>query len=85
MKILVPADNKQYRFESVEKELLRRIPAHLKLSVTRNYASWQEIKNNFETWQTVQDNFKTWEDVFLYVAPITTEIERGVYYGNAND
>lgn len=85
VKILVPADNKQYRFESVEKELLRRIPAHLKLSVTRNYASWQEIKNNFETWQTVQDNFKTWEDVFLYVAPITTEIERGVYYGNAND
>lgn len=69
VEILAPANNKQYKFDNVERELRRRIPAHLDLVVTRKYATWGEIKDNFSSWKDVHDKFNSWEDVYFYVAP----------------
>lgn len=68
VKINPPANNKQYKFANVERELLLRIPAHLGLSVTRNYATWGEIKDNFATWSKIAEG-NTWEDLLLYISP----------------
>lgn len=67
--IYPPSGDKTYRFENIENELWRRVPAHLNLNVSRSYVTWGEIKDNFTSWQDVKDNFETWDDVKYYVAP----------------
>lgn len=69
VKILPPPNNKQYKFSNVENELTRRVPAHLKIDVSRNYSTWGEIKNNFTSWQDLKESNTSWEDVMLYIAP----------------
>lgn len=65
---ITPApNNKQYRFENVEQELAKKVPAHLGFKVSRNYYTWEETKNKFTTWSEVNSNFDKWEDVLLFV------------------
>lgn len=63
--ILPPKDNKQYKFQNVEQELRKKIPAHLMFQVDRNYYTWLQVKNNYATWNDVKTSFATWEDVLL--------------------
>ena len=67
VEITPPPTNKQYRFENVESEINKRVPAHLGLNVSRNYSEWSQIKSDFATWGEVKNNFDTWNDVYLYV------------------
>lgn len=68
VEITPPPNNKQYRFESIENELKYKVPAHLKLVVTRNYYNWNEVNDTYTTWQDVKNAFPTWEDVYLNVS-----------------
>ena len=68
VKIQPPTDNKQYRFENVEEALAKRVPVHLGLVVTRDYATWGEILENFASWNAVSQS-ENWESIKLYVAP----------------
>lgn len=65
--ITPPPNNKQYKFANVEKELSKKVPAHLNFKVSRNYYTWEEIQKDYSTWQDVKDGFDTWNDVYLYV------------------
>lgn len=67
VEITPPPGNKVYKFENVERELSHKIPAHLGLNITRNYATWDDIYKDFDTWQDVLDYFDSWEDVVIYV------------------
>lgn len=67
VEITPPPNNKQYKFENVERELKKKVPAHLGFKVSRNYYSWNEIKNTKSTWQDVKDEFNNWEEVYLFV------------------
>lgn len=67
VEITPPPDNKQFVFSNVERELKRRVPAHLGIEVSRNYFTWADIKNDFASWQEVSDNIADWESVHLYV------------------
>lgn len=71
VKIKAPKNNKQYIFSDVENELKRRVPAHINLIVSRDYATWGEIKNNFASWQELSTALTDWEGVILYVTPTT--------------
>jgi hypothetical protein len=62
-----PKGNKQYKFENVEQELSKKIPAHLKLKVDRNYYTWSQTKENNATWGDVKNSFDTWEEVLLTI------------------
>jgi hypothetical protein len=64
-----PPGNKQYRFENVESELKRRVPAHLSISVYRDYSEWRELMENYSSWDAIKSSFNTWGDVQLYIAP----------------
>ena len=68
VKISPPPDNKQYQFTNVEQELKNKVPAHIRLVVTRNYATWNEIKNNYASWETI-NALDNWEELKLWVAP----------------
>ena len=68
VKITPPPNNKQYKFENVDRELHNRQPAHLGLSVTRNYATWKEVMENYTDWNTVAQ-LNAWNDLMLYIAP----------------
>ncbi len=78
VEISPPPTNKQFQFLDVQQELLKKIPAHLGLSVKRNYAEWQDIKDYHANWQEVMDVNDTWKDVYLYVVPFNTYIVRGI-------
>ena len=67
VEITPPPNNKQYLFENVEQELANKIPAHLGLSVARNYYNWGQIKNEYSTWGDVSSKFDKWESVLLFV------------------
>lgn len=67
VEITPPPNNKQYKFENVEQELAKKIPAHLGFKISRNYYTWGETKNNFSTWGDVNSYFDKWEDVLLCV------------------
>lgn len=68
VKITPPPGNKQYKFDNVVRELEKKVPAHLGLSVVRDYSTWGEVKTNFANWNTVAQ-LATWEDVKLWIAP----------------
>lgn len=68
VKITPPPENKQYKFENVRRELLKKIPAHLDLAVTRNYATWGEVKDNYTSWETI-NQLSSWEELVLWIAP----------------
>ena len=67
IEITPPPSNKSYRFENIEQELQHKIPAHLRLDVSRNYYEWGEVKNRCATWQDVLDEFGTWNEVLIFV------------------
>lgn len=62
--ITPPNNNKQYKFENVERELSNKIPAHLEFTVSRNYYTWLQI-NDGSTWADVKSKYGVWEDVLL--------------------
>lgn len=67
VEITPPPQNKNYQFANVEQELKNKVPAHLRLKVSRNYYTWEETKNKCSTWGDVNSSFDKWEDVLLFV------------------
>lgn len=67
VEITPPPQNKSYKFTNVEQELKNKVPAHLRLKVSRNYYTWEETKNKCSTWGDVNSSFDKWEDVLLFV------------------
>ena len=70
VKISPPEDNKQYKFENVEQELRKKVPAHLKFQVDRNYYTWLQVKSGYSKWNDVRNNFATWEEVLLLTSDL---------------
>lgn len=66
--ITPPPENKQYKFENVERELMKKIPAHIRLTVRRDYATWGEVMGNFTDWNSIRQ-LSSWEELATYVAP----------------
>ena len=68
VKITPPPGNKQYKFANVVQELNKKVPAHLGISVTRNYSTWGEVAENYADWNAI-NQLNTWEDLMMYIAP----------------
>lgn len=65
VEITPPPENKAFRFENVEQELSKKIPAHMGFQVSRNYYEWGDLKTS-GTWESVRD-LGTWQEVYLFV------------------
>lgn len=56
-----PPDNKSFIFSNVEQEIERLKPAHIGLSVYRNYRPWTEAMAIYPLWSDMAED--TWADV----------------------
>ena len=63
--ITPPKQNKQYKFQNVEQELSKKIPAHLMFQVDRNYYTWLQTKETYSTWDEIKNALENWEAVLL--------------------
>lgn len=68
VEITPPPENKQYKFDNVVQELSKKVPAHLGISVTRNYATWEEVADNFASWDSIKQ-LSSWQELLVYTAP----------------
>lgn len=68
VEITPPPENKQYKFSNVVQELSKKVPAHLGISVRRNYATWEEVMQNYSSWDAIS-KLNTWNDLVLWTAP----------------
>jgi len=59
--------NKEYKFQAIEDELMRRKPAHLGLQVMRTFQSWGEVKTACDNWNVMSQRHETWNDVFYNI------------------
>lgn len=67
VRINPPSGNRQFKFANVEAAIKKKLPAHLKLSVTRWYATWGDIKDEFNSWNDIY-NMENWESLHLYLS-----------------
>lgn len=63
--IYPPKNNKAYKFENVEQELRKKIPAHLLFQVDRSYNTWAKVAEG-NTWKDINESFVNWDEVLLY-------------------
>lgn len=63
--ITPPKQSKQYKFQNVEQELSKKIPAHLMYQVDRNYYTWLQVNATHPTWEDVNNEMENWESVLL--------------------
>lgn len=56
-----PEEERAYNFSAVEAELERLKPAHIELSVYRNYRTWADAMTVYPTWSDMTSD--TWDDV----------------------
>ena len=66
VEITPPRGSKAFKFENVEQELKRKIPAHLGFNISRNYLTWGEINQKYSTWGDLNDNFENWDTVLIF-------------------
>ena len=67
IRITPPPENKQYQFKDVEQEIMRKVPAHLRCEITRNYYTWNDVKNDYSTWETLSTEQDSWNSVLLLI------------------
>lgn len=68
VRILSPDSSKDYRYEDIARALRPLVPAHIKLSVIKFFASWSDISDNFLDWDAVK-SLSSWEAVKDYIPP----------------
>lgn len=64
--ITPPPNNKVYKFDNVERELAKKVPAHLGLVVRRNYATWGDVARQYSSWNAVKQ-LSNWEELVNWV------------------
>lgn len=65
--IYPPSGDKTYKFENIENELWRRVPAHLNLNVSRSYSTWGDVNNHHASWNTLYNEYNNWEDIYFWL------------------
>lgn len=67
IKVKPPKGNENFLFPDIERTINRLKPAHLGLSIIRDYVLWNDIYLDFDSWDKVFNNFETWKDVKNYI------------------
>lgn len=65
VKILPPPGNKTFNFESVENELVKKLPCHIDLNIIRDYHTWGTVNEAVSNWSELMFYYHTWEDVLI--------------------
>lgn len=68
VQVLSPDNNKDYRYEDIERALTPLVPGHIKLVVIKFFATWDDVKSNFATWESVRF-LSDWQALKDYIPP----------------
>ena len=65
VEVQLPHGDKSFDFANIENEIKLKIPAHLNLVITRNYNTWETVKNDntHGGWKEVRACYKEWFEV----------------------
>lgn len=64
-----PDDGTEFNWDTAEKELRNRLPAHVLLKVNRNYSTWGDVKSRHTNWQAVSTSYSSWRELHDYIDP----------------
>lgn len=62
IQVLSPNNNKDYRYEDIERTLKPLIPTHIKLLVIKYFATWGDVTANFADWTAV-NSMDSWQNI----------------------
>lgn len=68
VQVMSPDSGKDYHYTDITRTLVPLVPGHIKLSVVKYFASWQDIANNFKDWAAVA-KMKDWQSIKDYAEP----------------
>lgn len=63
VEITPPANDGTDMFPEVDKALADRVPAHIRLDVTRKLSTWEHLMTLEDTWGDVKNNYSSWRYV----------------------
>lgn len=69
IKVLSPSIDKNYNFDNVARTIKPLIAAHLKLSIMKWFATWEDIKQAYDSWDSIKTNATSWDDIYTYTPP----------------
>ena len=69
VKVMSPSLSKDYNFENVARTIKPLIAAHLKLSIMKWFATWEDIKQAYASWDAIKTNASCWDDIYTYTPP----------------
>lgn len=67
VEVLSPED-KDYRYDDIIRVLTPLIPSHIKLTIVKFFATWENLRDNNLDWSTIA-NMGTWKQVKDYIPP----------------
>lgn len=66
IKVLSPDLSKDYNFSNLERLIRPLIAAHIKLSIKKWFATWNDLKESCTNWEAVKNN-SDWEYVYSFI------------------
>lgn len=63
-----PETDGEYRYEDIARTLKPLVPTHLKLSVVKFFATWEDISLNHDNWNSVA-SMSNWKAIRAYIPP----------------
>lgn len=68
VQVLSPDNYKDYRYEDIARTIKPLVPTHIKLSVVKFFATWEDIYINFAGWDAV-NSMTNWQEIKNYIPP----------------
>lgn len=69
VQVLSPDNNKDYKYEDIQRALQPLVPAHIELIVMRYFATWGNVKDNYSDWSAVA-RAHNWKEINDYIPPL---------------
>ena len=69
VKVMSPSLSKDYNFDNIARTIKPLIAAHLKLSIRKWFATWEDIKQAYANWEGIKKNATSWDSVYTYTPP----------------
>lgn len=69
VQVMSPDSNIDYKFDDIIRVIAPYMPAHLKLSILRYFATWQDIRGAYTSWNTIKEGAKDWKALNDYNPP----------------
>lgn len=68
VQVLSPDNNKDYKYDDIQRALQPLVPAHIDLMVIKYFSTWQNVKDNYLDWGAAAQA-ASWQEINDYIPP----------------